>query len=99
MNRARLLFPHAEDAPFGSQNPVQPLYDEARAYCNGEKTLDGVFDTYFTMLTARPDADTDFFIKPDVENLVQTCVERFITDSDFRERFRNPSERDFLLDR
>ena len=99
MNRARLLFPHAEDAPFGSQNPVQPLYDEARAYCNGEKTVDGVFDTYFTMLTARPDADTDFFIKPDVENLVQTCVERFITDSDFRERFRNPSERDFLLDR
>ena len=49
------------------------------------------------MLTVQPDADTEFFIKPDYGPPVQTCVERFLTDPNFRERLKNPSQEDFLL--
>ena len=100
VNRARLLLPHAEDAPFGNQDPVQLLYDEALTYCTGRKSVEHeFFDSSFTMLTAQPDADTDFFIEPGMEPLVQTCVERFLINPDFRERLKNPSYEDFLLGR
>ena len=100
VNRAGLLLPHAEDAPFGDQNPVQPLYNEALAYCTGKKSVEHeFFDSSFTMLTAQPDADTEFFIEPGMEPLVQTCVERFLINPDFRERLKNPSYKDFLLGR
>ena len=101
MNRARLLLPHAEDAPFGNQNSdVQPLYGEARAHCTGER-FEGrtSSDASFTMLAPRPDADTEFFIEPGFDELIQTCVRRFVADPDFRERLKNPSEKDFLLGR
>ena len=95
---AEALFLQADAQPSDQSPEAQPLYEEARAYCTGEKRAEkGMFNTEFTMLTVQPDADTEFFIKPDYGLPVQTCVERFLTDPSFRERLKNPSYEDFLL--
>ena len=100
ISRAVLTFLQADAQPDVQSPEVRPLYEEARAYCTGEKSAEsGFFDTSFTMLTVQPDADKEFFIKPGFDELVQTCVRRFVADPDFRERLKNPSERDFLLGR
>ena len=64
ISRAVLTFLQLDPQSGAQSGGVQPLYDEARAYCTGEKFSESALSIIpYTMLTERLDTGTEFFYR------------------------------------